>query len=189
MYLRHVTVRKDGKTHTDWRLVRSVRVGSRVRQELVATLGELDAAGRAQARALCGDLAGAAPQGDLFQPDGPPAPVPVNLRAVRVERGRRFGDVWLGWTLWRALGLEAWAAQQLPLGREAIPWATVAAVLVLARLCEPASELHIAEDWLRRTAVDHAPARSRSGSCVAARSWTALDTPATWGGTGRSIGC
>ena len=37
MYLRHSTVRQDGKTHVYWRLVRSVRVGARVRQETVAT--------------------------------------------------------------------------------------------------------------------------------------------------------
>jgi hypothetical protein len=30
----------------------------------------------------------------------------------------------------------------------------VAAVLVIARMCEPSSELHIAEDWFRRTALD-----------------------------------
>jgi hypothetical protein len=30
----------------------------------------------------------------------------------------------------------------------------MAAVLVLARLCEPASELHIAEDWYRQTALE-----------------------------------
>ncbi|MDO8476757.1 MAG: IS1634 family transposase [Candidatus Rokubacteria bacterium] len=35
-----------------------------------------------------------------------------------------------------------------------MPWATMAAVLVLARLCEPSSELHIAEDWYRRTALE-----------------------------------
>ena len=29
----------------------------------------------------------------------------------------------------------------------------MAAVLVIARLCEPSSELHIAEDWFRRTAL------------------------------------
>ena len=29
----------------------------------------------------------------------------------------------------------------------------MAAVLVAARLCEPSSELHIAEDWYRRTAL------------------------------------
>ena len=30
----------------------------------------------------------------------------------------------------------------------------MAAILVIARLCEPSSELHIAEDWYRRTALD-----------------------------------
>jgi transposase len=38
-------------------------------------------------------------------------------------------------------------------GREDVPWAQMAAVLVLARFCEPSSELHIAEDWFRRTAL------------------------------------
>ena len=49
MYLRHSTVRKNGKTHTYWRLVRSVRKGKKVRQETVACLGELNAEGRAKA--------------------------------------------------------------------------------------------------------------------------------------------
>ena len=31
--------------------------------------------------------------------------------------------------------------------------ATMVAILVIARLCEPSSELHIAEDWYRRTAL------------------------------------
>ncbi len=30
----------------------------------------------------------------------------------------------------------------------------MATVLVLARACEPSSELHIAEDWYRRTALE-----------------------------------
>jgi transposase len=60
----------------------------------------------------------------------------------------------LGWTLWRALRLDELLAQLLPEGREAVSWATMAAVLVLARLCEPSSELHIAEDWYRRTALE-----------------------------------
>ena len=46
MYLRHSRIRKGGKTHTYWRLVRAVRVGRKVRQETVAQLGELDAQGR-----------------------------------------------------------------------------------------------------------------------------------------------
>jgi len=42
----------------------------------------------------------------------------------------------------------------MPAGREAIPWSQMAAVLVIARLTEPSSELHIAEDWYRTTALE-----------------------------------
>jgi len=57
MYLRHTTVRKNGKSHCYWRLVRSVRIGRKVRQETVACLGELDAKGRARCAVLiCLDL-------------------------------------------------------------------------------------------------------------------------------------
>jgi hypothetical protein len=52
MYLRHAIRTKDGKLHRYWCLVRSVRVGRRVIQQVVAHLGELDEQGRVQARAL-----------------------------------------------------------------------------------------------------------------------------------------
>jgi transposase len=45
-------------------------------------------------------------------------------------------------------------ARLVPEGHEAVPWATMAAVLVLARLSEPSSELHIAETWYRGTALE-----------------------------------
>jgi transposase len=155
MYLRHTTRVKDGKAHTYWRLVRSVRVGRKVVQQTVAQLGELDAEGRAQARALARTITGGREQADLFAPIPAAAPpIPVRLDRVRLERSRLFGDVWLGWTLWRALQLDTLLERLLPLGREEVPWATMAQVLVLARLCEPSSELHIAEDWYRRTALD-----------------------------------
>lgn len=154
MYLRHTTLRKDGKTHRYWRLVRSVRVGRRVIQQTVAHLGELDAEGRARARALARAIMGDRAQPDLFDAAAADAAIPVRLKRIRLERGRRFGDVWLGWMLWRALRLDERLEQWLPEGREAVPWSTIAAVLVLARLCEPSSELHIAEDWYRRTALE-----------------------------------
>ena len=155
MYLRHSTVHKDGKTHTYWRLVRSVRRGRRVVQETVAHLGELDAQGRARARSLALRITGGAQQQDLFEPRALGAEaVAVCLDRIRLERARRFGDVWLGWMLWRALGLDQFCEAQLPEGREQVPWATMAAILVIARLCEPSSELHIAEDWYRRTALE-----------------------------------
>ena len=155
MYLRHTTRRKDGKVHTYWQLVRSVRVGRKVHQQTVATLGELDAQGRARARALARSIMGERGQPDLFRaPDTPDEAIPVRLNRIRLERGRIFGDVWLGWTLWRALRLDEVLDRLLPEGREGVPWSTMAAVLVLARLCEPSSELHIAEDWYRRTALE-----------------------------------
>src|SRR5262245_17514701 len=153
MYLRHTTITKNGKTHTYWRLVRSVRVGTKVRQETVAQLGELDAAGRVRARALAEAIVGIERQPGLFDEPVPAEPVTVVLRRFRLERGRRFGDVWLGWRLWQALHLDTLLEGWLRPGRADVPWAKMAAVLVLARFCEPSSELHIAEDWFRRTAL------------------------------------
>lgn len=155
MYLRHSTVRKNGKDHTYWRLVRSVRRNGKVKQETIAHLGELDEQGRARAQALALAITGGREQTKLFEDDCPSSePVPVKLDGVRAERGRRFGDVWLGLTLWKALGLDEVCEAKMPCGREDIPWATMAAILVIARLCEPSSELYIAENWYRRTALE-----------------------------------
>jgi transposase len=153
MYLRYTTRRKDGKVHRYWRLVRSVRVGGRVIQQTVAQLGELDAQGRLQARALARHLIGQPEQAGLFDDGKQQMTVPVRLKGVRVERSRRFGDVYLALALWRGAGLDDLCERLLPSGKEAVPWAKMAAVLVAARLCEPSSELHIAEDWYRRTAL------------------------------------
>ena len=155
MYLRHTTVQKNGKTHCYWRLVRSVRRGRKVIQETVAQLGELDAEGRARARTLAAKITGRPEQLEIFEAVPVTAePVTVRLDQVRLERARRFGDVWLGWRLWCALELDQFCQARLTAGRESAPWAAVAAILVIARLCEPSSELHIAEDWYRRTALD-----------------------------------
>jgi hypothetical protein len=147
-------VNKDGKTHIYWRLVRSVRRGRKVCQETVAHLGELDAQGRARARKLAMEITGGREQCELFEAAAVVGePVAVRLEQVRLERTRRFGDVWLGWRLWCALGLDRFCAAHMAEGRERVPWATMAAILVIARLCEPSSELHIAEDWYRGTAL------------------------------------
>lgn len=156
MYLRHTTLHKDGKTHTYWRLVRSVRWNGKVVQETVAQLGELDDKGRADARHLAFAMTGRdAHQLELFE-EGPSLPhkVTVRLDRVRVERGRAFGDVWLGYTLWRALRLDTLCAGLFVEGREAVPWSAVVELLSIARLCEPSSELHVAEDWYRKTALE-----------------------------------
>jgi transposase len=153
MYLRYTTVRKDGKVHRYWRLVRSVRVGRRVIQQTVAQLGELDGRGWLQAQVLARHLIGTPERAGLFDDGKQQMTVPVRLKGVRVERSRQFGDVYLALALWRGTGLAELCDRLLPLGKEAVPWEKIAAVLVAARLCEPSSELHIAEDWYRRTAL------------------------------------
>ena len=155
MYLRHTTIRKNGKVHRYWRLVRSVRVGRRVIQQTVAQLGELDLQGRFEARALSRRLIGAPEQSALFddENDQIPATMPVHLKSIRIEHSRQFGDVYLALSLWRGLGLEELCERLLPSGKEHIAWSKMAAVLIAARFCEPSSELHIAEDWYRRTAL------------------------------------
>jgi transposase len=153
MYLRHTTRKKDGKVHRYWRLVRSVRIGRRVIQQTVAQLGELDEHGRLEARALARTLIGAPEQAQLFDDGSSQLTVPVRLKGIRVERSRQFGAVYLALALWRGSGLAQLCEDLLPAGKERVPWEKMAAVLVAARLCEPSSELHIAEDWYRRTAL------------------------------------
>ena len=153
MYLRHTTRKKDGKVHRYWSLVRSVRVGRRVIQQTVAHLGELDERGRIEARKLARHLIGVPEDAALFDDGSREVAVPVRLKGIRIERSRQFGDVYLALALWRGMGLEDLCAQLLAPGQERIAWAKMAAVLVAARFCEPSSELHIAEDWYRRTAL------------------------------------
>src|SRR5262249_60311693 len=70
------------------------------------------------------------------------------------EWSRSFGAVWLGWILWRALKLDESCERLLAYQRETVSWAEVIAILVIGRLCEPSSELHVAERWYRTTALE-----------------------------------
>ena len=153
MYLRYTTRKKDGKVHRYWRLVRSVRVGRRVIQQTMVHLGELDEHGRLEARALARHLVGEPEQSRLFDDGSAHQTVPVRLKGIRIERSRQFGDVYLALALWRGTGLSQLCDELVPAGKERVAWEKMAAVLVSARLCEPSSELHIAEDWYRRTAL------------------------------------
>ena len=52
------------------------------------------------------------------------------------------------------LGLDKLLDDLTPAGREEVAWPTVAAILTIARFCEPQSELHIESTWYRGTALE-----------------------------------
>jgi transposase len=64
-----------------------------------------------------------------------------------------LGGPWLGLELIEQLGLKDFLDRTLPSGREEIPWSLMALVLVLCRLCDPSSELHIAEHFYAQSAL------------------------------------
>lgn len=149
MYLRPIYRDKDGKRHAYWALMESVRTARGPRSHVVAYLGSLtqeERLGVSQAAQGKGPV----PQG-LFEESA--RWVEVDTSRVRVERLREFGGPWLGMELLRAVGLDAFFSEAIGGGREEIPWSVMAQVLVLSRLCEPSSELHIAEHFYRHSAL------------------------------------
>jgi hypothetical protein len=159
MFLRRIVRRSRGKTLSYWALAESYRTARGPRQRIVSYLGELTATERKDWAALAErfeEPLRLQSQRRLFEPPAEPAPerVTVDVRRVRVERTRDFGEVWLALVLWQKLGLDRLLAELLPAGQEEVDWATVIALLVVARFCNPSSELHIAETWYRGTALE-----------------------------------
>lgn len=160
MFLKRLQRRKNGKGHTYWALVESIRTAKGSRHRVVAYLGELRKSQKNGWAQLCRRLNGRQrPEPSLFDPphyDDPTddEPVLVKLKGVRLQRLRDFGDVWLALGLWRLLGLDRLLSRLMPSGREEVSWEQVAAILTIARFCQPSSELHIADTWYRRTALE-----------------------------------
>src|ERR1700675_2337261 len=161
MFLRPNYRAKDGKEHTYWSLVETVRTVDGPRQRTLCYLGELN--GSAQARwwktVEVFNEQGEAEQLKLFpaqveSPADDPQVARVLVNQVRLERMRQFGACWLGLELWRHLGLDRFFEECLE-GRGAdVPWSRVTAVLAINRLCAPGSELAIEERWYPSTALD-----------------------------------
>ena len=160
MFLRKITIDKDGKQHNYWALVESVRTERGPRQRIVSYLGDMDEGGRLGVHhAIEKDLL---VQESLFDETSPEW-VEVNVRKVRTERSQRFGDVWIALELIKKLGLGEMLERVMPeipgcadavAGRHPkISWAALATVLVISRCCEPSSELHIAEQFYRKSAL------------------------------------
>jgi transposase len=161
MFLRPNHRSKDGKQHSYWSLVESVRTPDGPRQRTLCHLGELN--GSDHARWLrtveVFNEQGEAQQLKLFPSHvEPPADDPqvarVLIRRVRLERTRQFGACYLGLELWRRLELDRFFEQVIDDDPADVPWSRVAALLAINRLCAPGSELAIEQRWYPSTALD-----------------------------------
>ena len=161
MFLRSHRRDKDGKDHSYWSLVETVRTPDGPRQRSLCYLGELNSS--AQGRWLktieVFNEQGEIQQLKLFPSQVEPPPddpqvARVLLNKVRLERTRQFGSCWLGLELWRRLELDRFFEQALDEHEADVPWSRVAAVLAINRLCAPGSELAIEERWYPSTALD-----------------------------------
>ena len=161
MFLRPNYRSKDGKDHTYWSLVETVRTPDGPRQKTLCYLGELNSS--AQARWLktveVFNEQGEAQQLKLFPSHvEPPADDPqvarVLLNKVRLERTRQLGNCWLGLELWKRLELDRFFAAAVDGEPADVPWSRVAALLAINRLCAPGSELAIEQRWYPSTALD-----------------------------------
>jgi transposase len=161
MFLRPHQRKKDGKDHTYWSLVETVRTVDGPRQRTLCYLGELNSS--AESRWLrtveVFNQQGEAEQLKLFPsqvelPADDPQVARVLVNRVRLERTRQFGTGFLGWELWRRLALDRFFEEAVDGDRADVPWSRVAALVAINRLCAPGSELAIEERWYPSTALD-----------------------------------
>jgi transposase len=161
MFLRPNHRGKDGKEHTYWSLVETVRTADGPRQKTLCYLGELNSS--AEARWLTAvdvfNQQGEAQQLKLFPshveaPPDDPQVARVLLNKVRLERTRQFGACFLGLELWKRLELDVFFQQTVDGEPADVPWSRVTALLAINRLCAPGSELAIEQRWYPSTALD-----------------------------------
>jgi transposase len=143
MFLRRITVHKDGKPHQYWALAESYRTERGPRQRIVCYLGDV-AAGDAKAVAHAVERVESCQQ-DFLSPEELPSHLDIDPRQVRTERARAFGGVWLGKKLYELLRLNELFGELLSERRCGVAWDKIVEVLVISRFYNPSSELHLAE--------------------------------------------
>ena len=176
VYLRRCYRAKDGKRHAYWALVKSVRTAKGPRQEIMAYLGDLDEAGRLGVQQAAGEScdSSSTSKARMFE-------VPASIASRDGRRWtfqacgwmgpRDFGGPWLTLQLIKKLGFKILLDGLIPAGREDVPWSIMSLVLVICRLCDPSSELRIAEHLYERSAAvglarRRMPTRSTTTVCI-----------------------
>jgi len=153
MFLRPLYRRQNGRRQAYWALVESYRTERGPRQRTVAYLGQIDEAGRLGVQEAVEPRSPSSQRRLFVESETQPRYVEIDRTRVRVENCRQFGGPWLALELVKQLGLHEFLKRALPPGQEHVPWSLTALILVIARLCEPSSELHIAEHFYRHSAL------------------------------------
>jgi len=156
MFIRPCYKKSKGKKLAYWALVESYRTENGPRQRVVAYLGQLkDSTRQGVKQAAQQKIKSPFVQAKLFDDAEQLAPewVEINTSGVRVENEKAFGGPWLALQLVKLLGLDEFLKQHLPSNDEQVPWSLVSFILVICRLLNPSSELHIAEHFYKSTAL------------------------------------
>lgn len=154
-----------GFVYEYWSVVENYRIGKDTRQRTIASLGKapgLDEEERVGweeiVRQLNGKPRPIMKQLDLFTADNQDPDTPqwatIDKSKARVERLRRFGDIYLALVLWHELGFGDFFREHISDGREDIAWSTIISILAAERFCEPSSELAISEMLYEKTVLE-----------------------------------
>ncbi len=150
MYLKRCGQTRSKRDSVYWELVESYRTERGPRQRVVAYLGDIEEPVCLGVKQAATDQTGSW-QSRLFDEEPEPEWVEVDTRRLRVEGVRDFGGCWLGLHVSEQLGLIPLLDRLMGQGREDVPWSMMAMTLVLMRLCEPSSELRIADHLYERS--------------------------------------
>ena len=152
MYLRRCKPSKSQKEKVYWQLVESYRSERGPRQRVVAYLGDVEEDLRQGVKEAAEGRIGNQ-QTHLFDQTPRSAWVEVEPDEISVERVRDFGGYWLGLQVLEKLGINNFWEKNVGQGHEEISWDMLATTLVLMRLCNPSSELRIAEELFEQSAL------------------------------------
>lgn len=157
MFISPCYKKKNGKKHAYWALVESYRTERGPRQRIVSYLGQLKESERnGMKQAASGNQNQRYKQLELFDHDNDKAQpewVEIDTANVTVENELDFGGPWLALKLIESLKLDKLFEGIISTGREDIPCSKIAMILVICRLCNPSSELYIAEHYYKSTAL------------------------------------
>lgn len=136
-------------------MVESYRTERGPRQRVVSYLGQLKESQRLGIKQAANGNKKSFRQLQLFDADNKPEPdwVEVDTANICVENQLDFGGPWLALQLIHKLKFDELLEAVMPPGREHIRWSKMVLVLAICRLCNPSSELYIAEHYYKSTAM------------------------------------